>query len=190
VARSEGGEGTGSLGDTASASKTPSTGQSHRALLLAESVGSHDPEAVVGQDKDAERGPLRDRSPPMEPASSEVELSRLDGPVSPASPTSHPVHTDPTSDESFFAAVLSAFKTPPIIATFIGISVGLIRPLSDALFTGSGFLSGFGRALASIAEVGIALQVFVSYSFILLFFATSSQSILSSLNLSFSKIVS
>jgi len=67
--------------------------------------------------------------------------------------------------KSFFTALLK----PPIFASFIGLAVGLIEPLSSALFPSSttelsfgfGLLAGLGRAVLLVGNMGVTLGAMV-----------------------------
>ena len=52
-------------------------------------------------------------------------------------------------------------QSPPVVSCYVGLFVGLVRPLSDALFTGSGFLASVGRALGTIGDAGVSIMTMV-----------------------------
>jgi hypothetical protein len=63
-------------------------------------------------------------------------------------------------------AFAASLLRPPVFASFIGLAVGLIEPLSFSLFPpptdtdmgfGVGLLAGFGRAIFLVGNMGIAL---------------------------------
>lgn len=67
-------------------------------------------------------------------------------------------------ESPLYKEMFQSLSSPPIVATFIGIAVGLCRPVSDSLFTPGGFASPLGRALSSIGAIGVALQVMLMAS--------------------------
>ena len=62
---------------------------------------------------------------------------------------------------SYWTHVRGALLSPPIVATVIGIIVGMITPLSDALFRGQGVARALGGTFETIAQPGVALSTMV-----------------------------
>jgi predicted permease len=60
------------------------------------------------------------------------------------------------------AACWATTRTPTTAACYLGLAVGLCRPVSDALFTGTGFLASGGRTLRTIGTPGILLMTLVT----------------------------
>lgn len=64
-----------------------------------------------------------------------------------------------SDDESIFLAISHALRTPPVAAPMVGLIVGLIRPLSDAMFRSQGFFAAGGKALRRLGDMGVGLSV-------------------------------
>jgi predicted permease len=59
----------------------------------------------------------------------------------------------------------SLLRRPPVVAMFVGLTVGLVAPLQRALFSDSGALSFVGSAVASLAAAGVPIiNLMVAFS--------------------------
>jgi hypothetical protein len=65
---------------------------------------------------------------------------------------------DRAQNSSVLWSLWAALRAPPILSTLVGIGIGLVRPLSDALFADAGALAGLGQALVSIGNVSVFPQ--------------------------------
>ena len=53
-------------------------------------------------------------------------------------------------------------QSPIIVSCYVGVFIGLVRPLSDALFTGSGFLATIGDTITILGDSYVSLMMLTS----------------------------
>jgi len=71
--------------------------------------------------------------------------------------------------KSFLKSFVTSFLKPPILASFIGLTIGLVEPLSSSLFPpstselsfGFGLLAALGKAILLVGNMGITLGAMV-----------------------------
>lgn len=64
--------------------------------------------------------------------------------------------------ESFGSAILKSMQAPPVVASLVGLVVGVCELLSTAIFPAAGeggFRAGIGRATTLVGEIGVGLSV-------------------------------
>ena len=61
----------------------------------------------------------------------------------------------------YWKHVRAAMASPPIIATFVGLGVGLVQPVSNALFESVGVGRAFGGSFETLAQPGVACSTLV-----------------------------